>query len=789
MANNKILMVIIYCVLTKNGTRVSSFFYVIELQLIWSQSAIPQSLRECYSNNPISNSSLPMNLRVLVDILRKLEKHSDSNVDMRTMTSSILHRFKFDGIEYHKEVQSANGVLPFAATGMQRVRNSLMEDLVPGNANILPAHVLSLEERCTLHRIISNTILKPDDMNCPRFDNTTSLRSCPREEGVLLTSYGTVAPGILIGAIAASLQHQNVSIKQLVASLEAHLLEETTTDNKYNWKYDEEEIDFVLPRSEMIHEPSMWYNQLITSNAELDNIWLTTIAGELAEIVLFQGPLLGNNMTLGAMGFWEYHWSTQFPNIYYLVNEKEYFEATRAELMGGIDGMIIAKNLQTWLNDLYSLRLSQIFSMYYSYDGITFSAKLRACEREHMLSHAIPKTDLREQTYATAQMLAHRKSIAYITPEALERMVNVATKKFYTYTENHLSSESSCHPTYEPQVEALVVLDGGWSEEFAKNFLATLLEDLDVSMYGSRMGVIHGTSGEWLLNVTNSPSIAYQELNNFLSASWSPKLNFTRVLETVSAHLNEVWKRNQEYARIGDLGQVVILLTPLGSMSNDEQQSAITSLREIKHNHPDVHFIYYVSRYNENLFKSFVLSNEDHMISTNNIKLISHYAFEIPRTLRSITPLNSNDSRNLQFEDYVSPSKTVTYRIHKHWTRNLQKLSIHTFNYGTMQACLWIRHESGDLKTVNCTKLTGYEEIALTNDVKCNDGSSCPDVYLSLGNITSLYRCVEIDCKTPDQVRVILRIKTNQANFVGPNMKTISLCIFFVLYFLGRISA
>jgi len=45
------------------------------------------------------------------------------------------------------------------------------------------------------------------------FDN---LWNCPREYGVILTSHGTIAPGAIIGAIAASLQHQIVGLDQLV---------------------------------------------------------------------------------------------------------------------------------------------------------------------------------------------------------------------------------------------------------------------------------------------------------------------------------------------------------------------------------------------------------------------------------------------------------------------------------------------------------------------------------------------------------------------------------------------
>lgn len=78
-----------------------------------------------------------------------------------------------------------------------------------------------------------------------------------------------------------------------------------------------------------------------------------------------------------------------------------------------------------------------------------------------------------QQTYAIAQMLAYRKSVAYISPEALQRMVDLATDKFYAYAENHLFPESPCREQLnEPRVEALIVLDGAWSIEYTIDFLA-----------------------------------------------------------------------------------------------------------------------------------------------------------------------------------------------------------------------------------------------------------------------------------------------------------------------------
>ena len=304
-----------------------------------------------------------------------------------------------------------------------------------------------------------------------------------------------------------------------------------------------------------------------------------------------------------------------------------------------------------------------------------FNANVKACDRAQAFLYAVPKTILNEQTYAIAQMLAYRKSIAYISPEALQQLVDIAVEKFYTYARNHLFPKLPCHQINQPQVEALIVFDGAWTIEYTIDFLSTLIQDLDVSMYGSKMGIIHGTSGEWLLNVTNSPSIAFQALNNFTNITWPTKFNYTRVLETVSIYLKRTWEYNYKNQIIGNFGQVVILLIPLAHMSNNEKESVIILLRQLKQAHPEVHFVYYVSPYNENLFESFTLWEEDYIIKNSNIDTITQYVSRIPRTLRpaKVADVNMNKSVTPQWEDYISPSKSITYRIHSHWKRNMKK--------------------------------------------------------------------------------------------------------------------
>lgn len=60
-------------------------------------------------------------------------------------------------------------------------------------------------------------------------------------------------------------------------------------------------------------------------------------------------------------------------------------------------GLIIASNLQTWIQDFYSFRLSQILDMYYSYEGIAFNPNVIACDRARNFIHAVSRTILNEQ--------------------------------------------------------------------------------------------------------------------------------------------------------------------------------------------------------------------------------------------------------------------------------------------------------------------------------------------------------------------------------------------------------
>lgn len=79
----------------------------------------------------------------------------------------------------------------------------------------------------------------------------------------------------------------------------------------------------------------MWFQSLMDSTSKLDNVWVSTLAGDIGEMAVYQGPLVGSKMTIGATGFWN---STMQPRLYYLTDRNGHLDATRAEIVGGIDG-------------------------------------------------------------------------------------------------------------------------------------------------------------------------------------------------------------------------------------------------------------------------------------------------------------------------------------------------------------------------------------------------------------------------------------------------------------------
>lgn len=109
--------------------------------------------------------------------------------------------------------------------------------------------------------------------------------------------YGSFSPGTVIASIAAGLQPQNVRLNEFV-SLQNH---------RSPW----EKLETLEDDSKIA------LNKLLRSMDSVDNTYSAGLAGDLAEICVYQGPFLGINSIVGLTGYWN---DTIFPRIRYRFN-------------------------------------------------------------------------------------------------------------------------------------------------------------------------------------------------------------------------------------------------------------------------------------------------------------------------------------------------------------------------------------------------------------------------------------------------------------------------------------
>lgn len=411
-----------------------------------------------------------MTLDVLISLIEKVENTENYNNDIRQVSIQLIQRFRQDGIERAYNVNAGPSVIPYSPIGFQFSKfRILLSRLIPGNAFTFPNSTLTRQERCTLHFMLSSSfdlrnrgdegqtcsrisqyrsnrlprslrnnfkgdveILHNFDIkrnsgnqrinpyvpqdNSHEFDegpfnnnpknnsrepnrksgvqffgintnnngygNTNQMpSSCPVENGVIRTPYGTVSPGTVIAGIAAGLEYQNIQLTQLLQ----------------------------LSRRGRLGN----YQQ--QSNYYVDNRFAATLAGDLAEVALVQVPTSQNGVTIGANGGWN---NTAYPEWYFLQQNSD-LEMTDAEIRGGLDGLILAMNVQGWKSQTSNLRLSQVLRMYYSSNGV-LGTNIMACNRKQLFSTYAPSQTLQDQTAAFAQLLDREMQLQVtLLPEAI----------------------------------------------------------------------------------------------------------------------------------------------------------------------------------------------------------------------------------------------------------------------------------------------------------------------------------------------------------------------------------
>ncbi|XP_030375136.1 uncharacterized protein LOC115624551 [Scaptodrosophila lebanonensis] len=782
---------------------------------------VPPSLVECYNTSYFMNrdNRLPANIDTLISLIEKVENNYDIAQDIRQIAVSLLYRFRQDGIRRAQNVALSDGVIPFSPTGFQFPKfRILLSRLLSGNAQTFPNSTLTRVERCSLHFMLSSTFdtrVRGDESQvCSRLSQYVSHRlprsvknpsqssnfisdaewvdvrqkrgpkvgsnyqqfgeldyndadwtysstdtqgsQCPVEDGVIRTPWGTVSAGTLIAGIATGLQQQTVQLQTLLA---------LATQRRGR------------PQQQV-------------TTVSIDNRWAATLAGDLAEVALVQVPMTTNNVaSVGATGGWN---DTVLPHWYFL-SQRTNLEATDAEIRGGLDGLIIAMNVANWRTQASSLKLSQLLRMYYSQTGVLNSG-IMACTRQEQFPTVAPSDQLALQTSAFAQVLDGAMQLRVtLQPSAITTFAETATSALVTYVPQSLndvacsaSSTQDLVDVITPMTNLYVFLDTSWQYSTIVDYVAYVLQQLNIHPYASNVTMLSAYDGSIIVNTTNYITDVYQKWNVTTQAQFTQGFNLPNVLRKIQNLTQTLMNGEKTNSSLSAHSLVALIIPNQATVSDGDSSFATTQLQYIYEQIPDLRFIYYGGGSIQR-FSSFVRDSSRDLfqlqlgssVPTSAGPVATRIA-KIPRRIINprcgsswITPNWGTD----QIAQYERPGVVNFYRVASNYffgnganrVLTIQSQSGGTFTICTSRTNEWPIQNS---TTTGSSSSTSQTCVQITSNSYTYDLSTacdgyytitqCPPLYLSVQTASvsnggqQTVSCTQNACQTPDQWQFVV---------------------------------
>ncbi|KAK0090898.1 hypothetical protein PV325_000064 [Microctonus aethiopoides] len=754
-----------------------------------AQRKLSNALLECYNTTEIllKDNHLPHNMHAFIAILRKIEDNPELQMDLRQLSVALLHRFRQSGISESPSIVNTPGITPYAPNEFPFFVHSRTLKLIPGDVRYFPNSSISLIERCTLHSMISNSIdpkergdesvtcrfksneyrfarslqtanvtgsskhinadvetLTPEELDSIKNKNNPQLNDssfdpnwfypalppnhpknaqivsfpvsrCPLESGVINTEWKTVSGGPLIAGIAAALQPQYVKISDLLL--------------KKDWQPSES-----------------------LSSMTLDNKWFATIAGDLAEVAILQGPQR-DQYRIGEEGHWN---SSVMPKSYFIDGNQD-TEFTAAEIRGDLDGLILASEVDSWYKQVPTLKLSQIFDMYYSDRGV-FNTSIRACNRRGLLTAVALNETTSAQAYSASVVLNEKLSKYYIAPETLKRFAVQATNDFFAFVPS-MNNEPMCDYVDSRKrfdrlaTDLTIVIDTNWQFSTIQSILAILLENYFYNF-----------------NVTQY-------------SSYRPGFDLTTALAKLEPMQMQKLNREREL-KIGGQRSDILLFVPFTgpSMSDSDKQYCKDRINKMSEDIPDAVILFLVS--GSNNWGDFTRDSQNDVVSIGGgsireargpIMTLINRMKRVPRRL-----INSQCGANYeqtgtsaQYTNYLEPSGINFYRLHPNYfytndDDDALEIKIHPSTGGSFTICESRNplHVNITDASITCTKIDRAETHTVR--VSCADASfigDCNPLYLSIAvnaTSTTINRCTDSKyCRYPDAFKYTISYGDN----------------------------
>jgi len=735
----------------------------------------------------------PATINVLLDLIRRIES-GDSIQNDREFAIEIIHRFKQDGIVRTRASANLPYSIPYSPKGVQSDKYKLLlRKFITGDASKFPNETLTNVQGCSLHFMISNSVnvrlrgdeslvcsklgryqrrmrrgVNPDDQveifepkSGPRRGNlqeddethedvenpeaqvdadfqqepdTTrqkipiELSDCPVENGVVYTRWGTITPGSVIAGIAAGRQP----------------------------------IDYPAK-----------------NNYVSDSKFATTLAGDLAEAALHQG-VKNDKIKLGVQGDWN---SMQSPRWYYIKNTFDW-EMTAAEIRGGLDGLIIAKNIKEWKVKFPSLKLSQIIDMYYSPKGVFSSKKYRACNRQDLFTEVAPREKLLQQTIAFSLLL----------DDVAELPASINTEGIKTYSEKAVDTLLEFVPTnlhdlrcgvegdtvQRASTDIIIVLDSQWDYIVIQKILSYLLDNLDVNKYGSNYTIISAKSGKVLVNSTESILEFHINYTRTDHLNELPGFDANQAFQSVEQIVRDRMIEDKVIKRAG--GQSTIALFLLYNPLNQGDKSSASGRKDsFRQNLPDLKLLA-LGRGSKDAYTDLVIDatydafglteSSDGTSITQSLDPVIDRIKEIHRKIinPNCGPSWSGSSDSFSFDQYIEPNSINYYRVAPNYFfgEGTKTIEIQGYSYGNLAACMSRQNarptQNGTQGEAKCDTVTGNGKATFTLTNGCDgyeQASQCSPAYFSVQSTATTEsttpRCTDAGCRFPDDIKFTIK--------------------------------
>nr|XP_021187332.2 uncharacterized protein LOC110374084 [Helicoverpa armigera] len=730
--------------------------------------SIPSHLRDCYRSG-VPELPAPRRLDVFLSLLRKLERYSQ--LDMRLLSSALLRSLRLDGVEQSSSnAVETEFILPYRASSFQFHKYKILMDIFLPSQNLLQAdEILPVGEKCLLHKMLSSTVRQwergDESLVCPlsaqlsQGTNNMQTQSagrvisrCPIEEGVIQTNWGTVASGTLVAAVAASLESQRVPVTDI---LNANIFKEDVAEPlmvsaKQEWFEDIETLDPTIQRQSDV--------------ADIGNIWVATLAGDLAEVVVNQGPRVSSvaqNMVIGSNNRWN---DTFLPRDHYLFPQNltvADWQFTDAEILAGVDGFILAHHIPKWLEQRRTLRLSQVLDMYYSDGGVSFDPTIRACNRQNLFASLVNKDELLIETSRFAHVLSLRQITVYVPVEEMERITNAAVTAFMEYAPALLRrNHRDCQVlTSAPVIDLIVATDGSWKGYDVEQFMSWIGGSLEINMQRGSISLLHGNTGDWIAPPSYNLTTMFSYIKNYTD-EWPNRLNLPRVISTVLQHsLNSSLVEIANNASAGP-STVVLVISPSDRPSATEMDRARELMSSLRSTYFDVYFTYVAEDLSDfqninneyldysELFLTTPSTSVQDIINAVDVYLIKS---TIPqRLIGAQCPVNGTVFNQVEFEDFVLPNRPTYYRIHPFYLRMQPVIRVQFRNDGQGQllVCMWRGAEA----THSCQAIMERGLHVFNMTKPCPSPDFCPPAYFTVTATSTSNLCANNDCRLPHQV-------------------------------------